>query len=104
MADDSGAWAQKCADSSIALPKWEGQGTVHKKNPSGRRDKRNKERQERKHKQLCKVRVKGKRVMKQEPKVINILANGERVSSIEGKVIPSNNAVYEQVLKGAKKK
>ena len=42
--------------------------------------------------------------MKQEPKVINILANGERVSSIEGKVIPSNNAVYEQVLKGAKKK
>ena len=34
--------------------------------------------------------------MKQEPKVINILANGE--------VIPSNNAVYEQVLKGAKKK
>lgn len=41
--------------------------------------------------------------MKQEPKVINILANGERVSSIEGKVIPSNNAVYEQVLKGAKK-
>ena len=41
--------------------------------------------------------------MKQEPKAINILANGERVSSIEGKVIPSNNAVYEQVLKGAKK-
>lgn len=42
--------------------------------------------------------------MKQEPKVINILANGKRVSSIEGKAISSNNAVYEQVLKGAKKK
>ena len=42
--------------------------------------------------------------MKQEPKVINILANGERVSSIEGEVIPSNNAVYEQVLKGSNKK
>ena len=42
--------------------------------------------------------------MKQEPKVTHILANGERVSSIEGKVISSNNAVYEQVLKGAKKK
>lgn len=42
--------------------------------------------------------------MKQEPKVINILANGERVSSIEGKVIPRNNATYEMVLKGAKKK
>lgn len=41
--------------------------------------------------------------MKQEPEVTHILANGERVSSIEGKVIPSN-AVYEQVLKGAKKK
>ena len=42
--------------------------------------------------------------MKQEPKVINIHKNRERVSSIDGKVIPSNNAVYEQVLKGAKKK
>lgn len=42
--------------------------------------------------------------MKQEPRVTHILANGERVSSIEGKKIPRNNAVYEQVLKGAKKK
>lgn len=42
--------------------------------------------------------------MKHKPKVTHILANGERVSRIEGKVIPSNNAVYEQILKGAKKK
>lgn len=42
--------------------------------------------------------------MKHKPRVIHILANGERVSSIEGKVIPSNNAVYEQVLKGVKGK
>lgn len=42
--------------------------------------------------------------MKQKPKATHILANGERVSSIEEKVIPSNNAVYEMVSKGAKKK
>ena len=42
--------------------------------------------------------------MKHKPRVTHILANGERVSSIEGKVIPSNNTVYEMVLKGAKKK
>lgn len=41
--------------------------------------------------------------MKHKPRVTHILANGERVSSIEGKKIPSNNAVYEMVLKGAKK-
>lgn len=38
--------------------------------------------------------------MKHKPRVTHILANGERVSSIEGKKIPSNNTVYEQVLKG----
>lgn len=41
--------------------------------------------------------------MKQELKVTHILANGERVSSIEGKVIPVTNTVYEQVLKGVSK-
>lgn len=34
--------------------------------------------------------------MKQEPKATHILANEERVPSIEGEVIPSNNAVYDK--------
>ena len=42
--------------------------------------------------------------MKRTPRVIHILANGERVESIKGKVIPSDNPVYEIVLKGAKGK
>lgn len=42
--------------------------------------------------------------MKHKPRVTHILANGERVSSIEGKVIPVTNTVYEQVLKGVSKK
>jgi len=39
--------------------------------------------------------------MKKKPEIIHILANGVRVDSIEGKTIPSDNAVYEIVLKGA---
>ena len=42
--------------------------------------------------------------MKKKPNVIHILANGERVDSIEGKVIPSDSPVYEILLKGAKGK
>lgn len=42
--------------------------------------------------------------MKREPKIIHVLANGERVDSIEGKVIPSDSPVYEIVLKGVKGK
>jgi hypothetical protein len=39
--------------------------------------------------------------MKKKPEIIHILANGERVETIKGHKIPSDNAVYEIVLKGA---
>lgn len=39
--------------------------------------------------------------MKKKPEIIHILANGERVRDITGHKIPSDNAVYEIVLKGA---
>jgi hypothetical protein len=42
--------------------------------------------------------------MKRTPRIIHILANGERVDSIEGKTIPSDNPVYEIVLKREKGK
>ena len=38
--------------------------------------------------------------MKHEPKIVHILANGERVDSIEGKEIPADSPVYEILLKG----
>ena len=38
--------------------------------------------------------------MKHKPNIIHILANGERVDSIEGKKIPSDSPVYEILLKG----
>lgn len=38
-----------------------------------------------------------------KPNVIHILANGKRVKSIDGHVIPADNPVYEIVL-GAQKK
>jgi hypothetical protein len=38
--------------------------------------------------------------MKKKPEIIHILANGVRVETIKGHKIPSDNAVYEIVLKG----
>lgn len=40
-----------------------------------------------------------------KPKVVNILANGKKVKSMEGHVIPADNPVYEvifEISKGAK--
>ena len=40
-----------------------------------------------------------------KPKVVNILANGKKVKSMEGHVIPAGNPVYEVIYgisKGAK--
>lgn len=34
-----------------------------------------------------------------KPKIIHILANGQRVDSIEGHVIPADNPVYEIILR-----
>lgn len=34
-----------------------------------------------------------------KPKIIHILANGQRVDSIEGHVVPADNPVYEVILK-----
>lgn len=34
-----------------------------------------------------------------KPKIVHILANGQRVDSIEGHVIPAYNPVYEIILK-----
>ncbi len=36
------------------------------------------------------------------PKVVHILANGKRVKSIEGHVVPAGNPVYEVMLKASK--
>lgn len=33
-----------------------------------------------------------------EPKVVHILANGKRVKSVKGHVIPADNPVYEIIL------
>lgn len=38
-----------------------------------------------------------------KPKIVNILANGKRVKSIEGHIIPGDNPVYEIIL-GTQKK
>lgn len=37
-----------------------------------------------------------------KPKVVHILANGKRVKSIEGRVIPADNPVYEVLLRASK--
>lgn len=34
-----------------------------------------------------------------KPNIVHILANGKRVKSIEGHVIPADNAVYEILLR-----
>lgn len=34
-----------------------------------------------------------------QPKIIHILANGERVDSIKGHVVPADNPVYEVIIK-----
>ena len=33
-----------------------------------------------------------------KPKIVHVLANGKRVKSIEGHVIPGDNPVYEIIL------
>lgn len=38
-----------------------------------------------------------------KPTVIHVLANGKRVKSIEGHVVPANNPVYEVLLRAATK-
>lgn len=35
-----------------------------------------------------------------KPKIVHILANGKRVKSIEGHVIPEDNAVYQIIFAG----
>ena len=37
-----------------------------------------------------------------QPKVVHILANGKRVKSIEGHVVPADNPVYEVMLRASK--
>ena len=37
--------------------------------------------------------------MKTQPKVIHILANGKKVKSIEGHVVPQDNPAYDIILK-----
>lgn len=37
-----------------------------------------------------------------KPKVVHILANGKRVKSIEGHVVPADNPVYEVMLSASK--
>lgn len=38
-----------------------------------------------------------------KPTVIHVLANGKRVKSIEGHVVPASNPVYEVLLRTATK-
>lgn len=38
-----------------------------------------------------------------KPTVVHVLANGKRVKSIEGHVVPANNPVYEVLLRAATK-
>lgn len=33
-----------------------------------------------------------------EPKIVHVLANGKRVKSIEGHVIPADNPVYKIII------
>lgn len=33
-----------------------------------------------------------------KPKIVHVLANGKRVKSIEGHVVPEENPVYEVIL------
>lgn len=37
-----------------------------------------------------------------KPKIVHILANGKRVKSIEGHVVPADNPVYEVMLQASK--
>lgn len=37
-----------------------------------------------------------------QPKVVHILANGKRVKSIEGHVVPADSPVYEVMLRAYK--
>lgn len=39
-----------------------------------------------------------------KPKIVHVLANGKRVKSIEGHVIPDDNPVYEIILGAQLKK
>lgn len=37
------------------------------------------------------------------PNIVHVLANGQRVESIEGKIIPEDNPVYEIIFRAATK-
>ena len=39
-----------------------------------------------------------------KPQIIHVLADGTRVKSIAGKVVPGDNPVYEVILKNGQKK
>jgi hypothetical protein len=38
-----------------------------------------------------------------KPKIVHVLANGKKVHSIAGKVVPGENPVYEVILKSVNK-
>ena len=40
----------------------------------------------------------GEKLNMRKPKVIHVLANGKRVKSIEGHVIPADNPVYKIIM------
>ena len=42
--------------------------------------------------------------MKKEPRIIHILADGKKVKSIDGHIIPANNVAYNVILDAAKKR
>lgn len=41
--------------------------------------------------------------MKHEPRIVHVLADGTKVNSIRGKVVPQDNAAYAVMLEAAKK-
>lgn len=49
------------------------------------------------------MRERGKQMRKPKPtpKIIHVLANGERVDSIEGHVVPEGNPAYRIILEAA---
>lgn len=42
--------------------------------------------------------------MMKKPKIIHVLADGTKVNSIAGKVVPGDNPVYEVILQNGCKK
>lgn len=37
------------------------------------------------------------------PKIVHVLANDKRVKSVEGMVVPADNAVYEVIIRSIKR-